>query len=257
MTLTEGLSTVPDRLLPRGPGRPVRDSAAAGLVGLLLCAALAAGTSGTPSTVLVGAALDAALVAFAVGMLLRRTPRVSGPADRVTLTRAVLIGGCSYVGVLMATGAAAPRTWWLLPLVVPAVALDAVDGFVARRTGTASRDGGLFDQEMDAALLMVLSVAAVRSIGWWALAIGGMRYAFLVLGWARAQQRGRLPYSRFRRAVAGAQGVLLVVGLTPGVPLPVARTVVAVALLLLCSSFGRDMVWLERQARSATAATSS
>ena len=100
---------------------------------------------------------------------------------------------------------------------------------------------------MDAALLMVASLIAIRSLGWWVLAIGGMRYAFGLAGRVRPELRNPLPFSRFRRVVAGLQGALLAVGLAPVVPLPLARAVVAVALGLLVTSFGRDVIWLERR----------
>ena len=45
-----------------------------------------------------------------------------------------------------------------------ALALDGVDGQVARRTGTASELGARFDMEVDAFLILVLSVAAGRVV---------------------------------------------------------------------------------------------
>ena len=71
-----------------------------------------------------------------------------------------------------------------------ALALDGVDGKVARRTGTSSALGARFDMEVDAFLILVLSAASPLSLGPWVLAIGAMRYAFVaaaeVLAWLRA-----------------------------------------------------------------------
>ena len=66
----------------------------------------------------------------------------------------------------------------LVALTVPALVLDAVDGRVARRTGTVTEFGGRFDGEVDAFLILVLSVAAAPTVGWWVLAAGVVRYAF-------------------------------------------------------------------------------
>ena len=75
-----------------------------------------------------------------------------GPADRVTLVRATLVGA---VAALMADAfvrpAAVPS---LVTLSVVALVLDAVDGWVARRTGTVSPLGARFDGEVDALLIL-------------------------------------------------------------------------------------------------------
>ncbi len=49
-----------------------------------------------------------------------------------------------------------------MALAVPALILDGVDGWVARRTGTANDAGARLDMEVDAALILVLR----KSIPW-------------------------------------------------------------------------------------------
>ena len=60
-----------------------------------------------------------------------------------------------------------------------ALLLDWVDGQVARRTHTESAFGARFDMEVDAFLILVLSVYVASTTGWWVLiigaALGGMR----------------------------------------------------------------------------------
>lgn len=77
------------------------------------------------------------------------------PADWVTLARATLAVG---VAVLVADsfGAPAPVTL-LVSVAAVALALDAVDGFVARRTRTTAKLGAQFDAEVDAFLILALS----------------------------------------------------------------------------------------------------
>jgi phosphatidylglycerophosphate synthase len=227
-------------------GTALRDSTIATMMSVALCVVLAGYSA--PALLSATAAIAGIGVVAAAGVaVISRTGRWSGPADRVTLGRTVLIGGCATIAVLTLAGSLPARPWWLVALVVPALALDAVDGIVARRTGTSSAAGARLDMEMDAALLMVLSVVAVLSLGWWVLALGGMRYAFVAAAWFRPQLRGALPFSQFRRVVAAVQGITLAVALAPVVPIPLAQTAVAIALILLAVSFARDIYALERR----------
>lgn len=163
-----------------------------------------------------------------------------GPADRVTLARSVLIGG---VAALVADGGPA---WPLVVLASVALALDLVDGLVARGTRTASSFGARFDMEADALLILVLSVRVAAELGWWVLAIGAMRYAFGAAARVAPWLGGPLPPSWARKAVAAVQGVALVVAAAPVLPRWGAEAVVAVALASLVWSFGRDVVGLWR-----------
>ncbi|GFJ94980.1 CDP-alcohol phosphatidyltransferase family protein [Phytohabitans rumicis] len=81
----------------------------------------------------------------------------------------------------------------LVTLAAVALALDAVDGQVARRTGSTSVLGARFDMEVDAVLIMVLSVVVAGSLGPWVLAIGAFRYVFVAAAWALPWLRGSLP----------------------------------------------------------------
>lgn len=215
-------------------------------VGILLVQVGGASPLGSVAAVISGLTL----VAVGVLNIVRRRPLFSTPADRVTLSRAVLGGGCATVVVLALLGVVPPRSWWLFLLAAPAVLLDAVDGAVARRTGTASEPGSRLDMETDAALLVVFSVPLAMVLGPWVLAVGLMRYVFVAASRFRPPLRAPLDYSRFRRIVAAVQSVVMVVALVPVVPVPVATVVVALALLLLTVSFARDVVTLERRSRS-------
>ncbi|MFI6263725.1 CDP-alcohol phosphatidyltransferase family protein [Micromonospora sp. NPDC051006] len=168
-----------------------------------------------------------------------------GPADRVTLTRAVLAGGVTALVVDAAIGRPTP-VGLLTTLTVVALLLDAVDGRVARRTGTASALGARFDMEADAFLLLVLSVHVAPNAGGWVLAIGGMRYAFVVAGWALPWLRATLPARQWRKVAAAAQGIVLAVALAGVLPHRWATLLVAGGLALLVESFARDVFWLWR-----------
>jgi phosphatidylglycerophosphate synthase len=198
---------------------------------------------------LAGAVYGAALLVLLTGAMRRAGRSSFGPADLVTLGRALLVGGVTALVVDgLVTGVTAT-----LPLVVcasVALALDAVDGQVARRTGTVSKVGARFDMEVDAFLILVLSVHVAGLVGRWALTIGAMRYAFVAAGWALPWLRGSLPASYATKAVAALQGVVLVAAVV--VAHPLAVVLVAVGLALLCWSFGRDALhlWTGRAERN-------
>jgi phosphatidylglycerophosphate synthase len=167
-----------------------------------------------------------------------------GPGDWVTLTRATLVG---CVAALTADSFhQRARIEVLVAIAVVALVLDAVDGQVARRTGTASGLGARFDMEVDAFLILVLSVYVARSMGAWILAIGAMRYAFVVASWALRWMSGPLPQRFWRKVVAATQGVVLVFATADVLPAPLIIVALAAALALLVESFGRDIAWLWR-----------
>jgi phosphatidylglycerophosphate synthase len=134
----------------------------------------------------------------------------------------------------------------LAPLAAVALLLDAVDGQVARRTGSTSRLGARFDMEADSVLVLVLSVFVAMSLGWWVVAIGAFRYVFVALSWALPWLRAPLPPRLSRKVVAALQGIVLVVVCSGAVPGPLTTPVVGLALALLGWSFVRDIGWLRR-----------
>ncbi len=184
--------------------------------------------------------------AMVVGVLLvRHDPmgraRAAGAANQVTLARATLVGG---VTALVAEGAQGPGIVVLVAIGTVALALDGLDGYLARRFDTVSVLGARFDMEVDAFLILVLSVLVCQSFGPWVLAIGLMRYAFVAAMHFVPRLRAQLPFSRARKVVAAMQGAMLVAAAAPVVPRPLAAVLVAVALVALVWSFGRDVRWL-------------
>ena len=168
-----------------------------------------------------------------------------GPADRVTLTRTTLAGG---VAALVADSFGGPTpVAALVALTVVALVLDGVDGWVARRTGTASALGARFDGEVDAFLILVLSVYVARSSGGWVLSIGAARYSFLVAGWVLPWMSKTVPPRYWRKVVAATQGIVLTFAAADVLPPLLTNAAVAVSMALLAESFGRDVGWLWRR----------
>ncbi|MFJ6539575.1 CDP-alcohol phosphatidyltransferase family protein [Streptomyces sp. NPDC091385] len=177
----------------------------------------------------------------------RSALRSFGPANRVTLGRATLVGG---VTALVADSfESAPPVTLLVGLTAVALLLDGVDGKVARRTGTSSALGARFDMEVDAFLILVLSVYVATELGPWVLLIGAMRYAFVAAARLAPWLNAPLPPSFARKTVAALQGICLLVAGAGLLPYAVEFGVVLLALGSLVWSFGRDVVWLWRNAR--------
>jgi phosphatidylglycerophosphate synthase len=238
------------------PGREcVRDATAAAVTGLTAAAVVTAVLSGvyivSPTAVGIGVVLGSLPAGLAALGMLRRRPRRSTYADRVTLTRAVLASGCAAVAAMALVSPVPVCSWWFLSLVVTTLLLDAVDGKVARLTQTATRAGARLDMEVDAVFLVVLSVAVATEFGVWVLLIGAMRYLYLAASYLRPILSTPVPPSRFRRAVAGVQGIALLIALVPMVPAGAAKAGVQLALLLLLSSFGHQAVAVMRQGQAA------
>ena len=231
--------------------RAVRTGLVIGLIAQLAALTALAGTTGlTGGGWVVGVTCGAITnVALARG-LARSGGGAMGPADRVTLLRATLVGA---VAALTADpyGRPAPVTT-LVVVASVALVLDAVDGWVARRTGTVSALGARFDMEVDAFLILVLSVYVVRSAGGWVLGIGAARYAFAAAGWLLGWMRGPLPPRYWRKVVAATQGVVLTFAAADVLPHVLTAATLAASLALLGESFGRDVWWLWRKRRVET-----
>jgi phosphatidylglycerophosphate synthase len=228
----------------------VRRGLAAALVGLV---ALLTGLAATPGIHAGGVAAGLA-GGTVLAVAAARTARGAGvetwgPGDLVTLGRAVLACG---VGALVVDSAAAHGAAGGLPVLVTmacvALVLDAVDGRVARRTGTTSRLGARLDGEADACLMLVLSVHVATTVGWWVLAIGLVRYAFAVAGRLLPWLRADLPARYWRKVVTATSGVALVVA-AADVSAGATYVGLALAVLLLAESFGRDVRWLWQRRR--------
>ncbi|WP_030346686.1 CDP-alcohol phosphatidyltransferase family protein [Streptomyces sp. NRRL S-1022] len=200
--------------------------------------------------------LTGLVFAFATWAVLSRAVHRSrlrsfGPANRVTLGRSVLVGG---VTALVADSfESAPPVTLLVALTAVALLLDGVDGKVARRTGTSSALGARFDMEVDAFLILVLSVYVSAQLGPWVLLIGGMRYGFVAAARIAPWLTAPLPPSFARKTVAAVQGVCLLVAGAQLLPRPVNLAIVLLALGSLVWSFGRDVAWLWRNARMTVA----
>ena len=217
----------------------------AGLVGLLAALDASAGLELSGWAAGLGTGVVVALLLN--GALDRRAGGTLGPADRITLLRADLV--CAVAAVAVSGGSVTV----LVGLAAVALVLDGVDGRVARRTGTVTELGARFDMEVDAFLILVLSAYAAPQAGAWVLLIGAARYLLLGAGRLLPWLHGELPPRPWCKVVAVVQGVVLVVAVSGALPVPLARAALAVALVLLTESFGREVRDLRRLSRAVPA----
>lgn len=212
---------------------------------LILMTALAATVGVSAAGWLAGTAY-AVVLAVVLGAGLRRGGmRALGPANAVTLGRATLVGGVTALIVTSFT-ASVPLPV-LVTLVGVALALDGVDGQVARRTNSTTKLGARFDMEIDSFLVLVLSVFVAGTFGWWTIAMGAFRYVFVAASWVWPWLNAPLLPRFSRKVVAAVQGVVLVVATASLLPDAVVSLALAAALATLVWSFGCDVRWLRAQ----------
>ena len=214
----------------------------------LALALIAASGSGFGAAFLIGAA--GAYVTASL-LIARRAGALSasgfGAANAVTLARLTI--ACLLTGYVTALfGGFAPsaaQSTAVFAFGTAALLLDALDGWLARRTGTASPFGARFDMEVDALLILVLSIAAWKTgkAGAWVLMSGAARYLLVAAAYVIPSLREPLLPSERRRTIAAIQGTVLVALTAPLIAPPVSNALAALALALLLYSFGRDMVW--------------
>jgi phosphatidylglycerophosphate synthase len=217
---------------------------------MALLAALA-GTGGLgPAGALVGLAYGLAGLGLLMRALQRSGAAALGPADRVTATRAVLVGG---VAALVTDSFVRPvPVGTLVSLAVVALLLDGVDGRVARHTRTVSAFGARFDVEVDSFLVLVLCVYVSRELGPWVVAIGSVSYVLQVGRRALPWLRRQAPPRYWCKVVAAVQGVVLTTAVAGVLPGDVTVSALGVVAVLLGESFGREVWWLWRSHRAAT-----
>lgn len=218
-----------------------------GAIGGVLATMLGIAASMDGLSVAQGIAALAAYVVLGlvtVGTLAAHRPlQRFGAANALTLARGAAV-------VTLAGFLAGPidttLAWVAVLLGLLCIALDGVDGWLARRFATVSPFGARFDMEVDAFLMLVLALLLVASgtVGAWVLLIGAARYLFVAASWLVPALGAPLPYSERRRAVCVFQGLALVLALVPVLPPFMAALAAATALTATAWSFGIDILYL-------------
>jgi phosphatidylglycerophosphate synthase len=236
----------------RGPSRagsPFPGAVLAAAVSMAMVHGLAAALVDPP-------AMAVALAVFLAGsaLMLAGLPRgyphaEFGAANVVTLVRLALVS--VLVGVLAAPVAGPAAAWGVPAIATVALALDGVDGWLARRAGLVSRFGARFDMEVDCVLALTLALLVLDSgkVGAWVVALGAARYAFWAAAWAVPWLAGELPERRSRKLACVAQILVLIALTTPVLDPREAAPLAAGALMLVGWSFAVDIRHLRRARR--------
>jgi phosphatidylglycerophosphate synthase len=224
-------------------------AAAAAVVALVAGVALAAGVR---EVLPLGAAYPlkatvcfAVVAAIAVGRINRANHPFAefGPANQVTAARAVFVGLIAgLIGEVSQPAVAAVAAAGAIAV----TAMDGVDGWLARRTKMSSAFGARFDMEVDALLILILSVLAwqYEKAGAWVMLSGLLRYVFVLAGWVWPWMERPLEPSRRRQTVCVVQVAALIAVIEPFVTPPLSSVVAAFALGVLAGSFLIDTRWL-------------
>lgn len=196
---------------------------------------------------LAGLSIFVAMASIVLGRLRPFHPFATfGPANLVTLARGAIVA--ALFGLLLAPQALRDQSVAFV-LAALALALDGVDGWLARRSGMVSRFGARFDMEIDALLILALSATAWLDgkAGLWVLSIGLMRYAFVAASYAVPALAGDLPPSQRRKLVCVLQMAVLGLLAIPAVAPPWSAGLALLCLLALAWSFLVDTLWLLRK----------
>jgi phosphatidylglycerophosphate synthase len=219
---------------------------ATGLLAQVLLVAVLVGTVGLGAAGSIVGVACAVTMAAALARGVARAPREPlGPASWLTIARGTLALGVAALAAdsfMRETPVAL-----LVTLAAVALAVDLADGWVARRTGTATALGARFDGEVDAFLILALSAYVAPAYGAWVLAIGAARYLFLAGEWLLPWMRAPLPPRRWRKLVAAAQGIVLTVAAAGVLPRTLAQALLVAALALLVASMAECVWWLWRR----------
>nr|WP_275039627.1 CDP-alcohol phosphatidyltransferase family protein [Natrialba chahannaoensis] len=157
------------------------------------------------------------------------------------------MGGLETTSWTTVTGTDAGLRWAPALLFAIAALLDAVDGWLARRTDSVTDLGARLDVEIDG--LVVLVGAAVGVLAGMLprlfLAVASARYVFVAGLWWR-NRRGHftaeLPPSHTRRALGALAMLAIFVALVPAVDPAISRAFATVVAVPFLANFGRD--WL-------------
>ncbi|MCX4241736.1 CDP-alcohol phosphatidyltransferase family protein [Paraliomyxa miuraensis] len=160
---------------------------------------------------------------------------VVGLANAITALRVVIAAAIAT----LPSDAVVP---WGGGLLLLFFVLDGVDGWWARRSGTATAFGAAFDQEADAFMVAVVTVVITRAelAPGWVVTAGVLRYAYVLVVHA-LRTHGEAPRSLVARHAFGVLVVTLIAVML--VPCPLTRVAVSVGAALIVASFARSLWW--------------
>lgn len=171
----------------------------------------------------------AAAVSFAE-LIYRERPRFARPyggyANQLTVLR---------LGLLLTAAALMSElpSRWLWLLLAANVAVDVLDGYVARRTNQASPFGAVLDREVDAVFVLVvyLYLHVVAGLAAWVLIPGLLPYLYRLSTLARRDRPAPEQREKLAPFLAGANFVVLLVAVAAAPELQLRLVLLSMALV--------------------------
>jgi phosphatidylglycerophosphate synthase len=179
----------------------------------------------------------AALLSFARLIWLARGSfaqlRAFGAGNLVTSVRVL-----SLFGLALSFDAGLPL--WAAGWALWIFTLDGIDGALARRLGTTTLFGALYDMESDACFVLLLACGLLElgRAGAWVLVAGSLRYVYVLALHVTGRQHAEAPRMNLGRYVFAIVVVSFTLALWPAAPL--SSAIAAAATLLLSYSFFRS-----------------
>jgi phosphatidylglycerophosphate synthase len=200
-----------------------------------------------------GAATGAplALIVFVVGVGLAARGLRGFPYDSIGLCNLVTLFRFMLVSAVIAT-LPSPETadWPVFLVAVAALALDGVDGWLARRGGHTSEFGAVFDMEVDGVLALTLALLAFTSgqVGLIAVMLGVPMYIFRAAQMGLPWLKGDLVPRMSRKVVCVVQIAVLIVIALPVTGRPLTDGLALLTVVALVWSFRVDIraLWRAR-----------
>ncbi|WP_435072828.1 CDP-alcohol phosphatidyltransferase family protein [Halorubrum sp. HHNYT27] len=172
--------------------------------------------------------------------------RLFGLANAVTLVRGALY---AVVAGFVVVPSSTTLVWVPALCYGVGVALDSLDGTVARTVGRETEIGRRLDMAFDTFGFVAAPLVAVLwgLLPAWYLALSAARYVFRGAVWLRRVRGlpvGDLPDSDLGRYLAGVQMVFVTVALVPPVPTDVVWTLAPLVLAPSLAVFTRDYLFV-------------
>lgn len=179
-----------------------------------------------------------------------------GPGNLLTLLRGVLVSAC--VGFLFSPWPSGWLAWMPGILYILSDLTDFLDGYLARRSGRATRLGEILEMSFDGYGVLVAGVLIVQygQAPAWYLLVAFARYLFVAGIWILRRLSKPvydLPPSTSRRVLASGQMCLVAALLLPVFAPPGTWFAAGLFALPFLAGFLRDWLWVSGVIRRQTA----
>lgn len=172
----------------------------------------------------------------------------SYPHDRLGWGNTITLIRMALVASLLGPVVGVTGPWTIIAVAIVALALDGVDGYLARREQRVSAFGARLDVEVDSVIVLILALVAWLSVGVspFVILLALPRYLFVLAAVFFPWLNKELPESQARKVICVVQVSTLIALQLPTLWSWLATLSVVTVSVALIWSFGRDVIWLWR-----------